>query len=165
MVEVALSGHDTLPGQALAKRAVHISIIALDVPESVLRTCHRILDDAEVGRASRFRFDRDRMRWVVARASLRRTLSRYTGMGPEDIRFRAGAHGKPALECEIARLEFNMSHSAGLALIAVTRLAPVGVDIERVQNIADMDTIISSQFSSRERAQIGRMSPADRLNA
>jgi len=105
------------------------------------------------------------MRWIVARASLRRALSRYTGVRPEDIRFREGAHGKPALDGKITQLEFNLSHSSGVALIAVTRVAPVGVDVERIRNIADIDSIIRSQFSNRERAQILRISAADRLNA
>jgi 4'-phosphopantetheinyl transferase len=85
-----------------------------------------MLTDAERERASRHA---DRARWIVARAALRIVLAGQLGMHPGDVEFTAGPHGKP--EIPGCPLRFNLSHSGDLALIALTREAEVGVDVER----------------------------------
>lgn len=87
-----------------------------------------LLDEAERARAARFAFEADRLRYVAAHVALRRILSGYT----EDLHYATGPHGKPSL-VDGGGLEFNMSHSGDLALYAVTRGRPVGVDVERVR--------------------------------
>lgn len=67
----------------------------------------------------------------AARAALAEVLSRYLGLEPAEIELERGEHGKPALPGDPPPLEFNLSHSAGLVLIAVTAGRPVGVDVRR----------------------------------
>jgi len=65
--------------------------------------------------------------------ALRRVLATYLGEEPERIRLGEGEHGKPRLEGGGERLEFNLSHSGALALVAISGEHPVGVDVERVR--------------------------------
>lgn len=70
---------------------------------------------------------------VPARQTLQRVLGLYLGEEPEQIELAAGAHGKPRLAEEPARLAFNLSHSGDLALVALAADREVGVDVERVK--------------------------------
>jgi 4'-phosphopantetheinyl transferase len=114
-----------------------------------LASCFQTLSPDEREKADRFRFPRDRVRYIVARATLRNILSRYLDTPPGRIRFTYGSHGKPALDDGIAgpRLRFNVSHAEDIALYAVARARAVGIDIEYVRDgHASMD--IAERFFS-----------------
>jgi 4'-phosphopantetheinyl transferase len=137
-------------------------------PITVMITLHAVpLDGApdpallapdERERAARFVHDVHRRRFIVARAALRRILGAHLGVAPATLRFTEGAHGKPALDG--TGLEFNLSHSHELALVAVTRDAPVGVDVEHLRPVADALGIARSHFAPSERAALAA-APAD----
>lgn len=77
--------------------------------------------------------DPDKAAWYARKQSaLRRVLGAYLRCRPADVRFTHGLHGKPAL-ADDARLEFNVSHSRGHTVIAVTGDGPVGIDIEYIR--------------------------------
>lgn len=96
------------------------------------------LSAAERERAARFVRDDDRVRWTAARAALRTLLGAYTGADPAGLRFAEGPHGKPALAGDDATgLCFNLSHSAGTALIAIAHEREVGVDVELPRRAVD----------------------------
>lgn len=67
-----------------------------------------------------------------ARRALRAVLGHCLGQDPAEIELTTAAHGKPELADPAAGIEFNLSHSGGLALVAVSASHPVGVDVERV---------------------------------
>jgi 4'-phosphopantetheinyl transferase len=90
------------------------------------------LPAAERERAQRFLRALPRRRWVASRWALRLVLARHLGQEPAAIGLARGEHGKPRLALEPERLEFNLSHSEGIALVAVSRGRAVGVDVERV---------------------------------
>jgi 4'-phosphopantetheinyl transferase len=96
-----------------------------------------LLPSAERDRAARLRPVAGRRRWVAARWALREVLARCLERAPTEIELRLGARGKPRL-ADPARLQFNLSHSAGLALVAVSREREVGVDVERVDRRRDV---------------------------
>src|ERR1041384_7184200 len=102
--------------------------VRLDVaPEAFYAT----LSDDERRRAARFRFERDRQRFIVARGALRELLGRQLDARAGELRFVYNSFGKPALSPEFGgRPKFNLSHSADLALIATATDREVGVDIE-----------------------------------
>jgi phosphopantetheinyl transferase len=115
----------------------------VDVWRADLDTAPKQLQDllcaSEQARAARIVHERDRMRWARSRGMLRLLLARYLAADPRELRFELGAHGKPWLrdraEEEIGPdmwpdLRFNLSHSGGLLLVAVTAGMEVGVDIE-----------------------------------
>lgn len=112
-----------------------------------------ILTGDEIVRAGRFHFHRDGRYFSRCRSALRLVLSRYLALPPEGIRFEYGRRGKPKLksEQEFRCLHFNVSHSVGTALIAVTSDAPVGVDIENIREDIDVLELAEQFFSLRER--------------
>ncbi|MDO5643659.1 MAG: 4'-phosphopantetheinyl transferase superfamily protein [Paracoccus sp. (in: a-proteobacteria)] len=86
-----------------------------------------LMSPDEHARAARFAFQRHRAAYIAGRAHLRRVLGRYLGQPPQALRFRYGAHGKPALD----GLSFNLSHGGDLAALVVTRAElALGIDIE-----------------------------------
>jgi len=106
----------------------------------------------ELQRAARYRRRRDRQRFVARRAALRATLGRGLGRHPAALRFRYGPAGKPRLE-DAPALHFNCAHSDGLALIA-TAETEIGVDLERVVDVPELEAIAARFFSPAERAAI-----------
>ena len=135
----------------LASDEVHVWCARLDAsPESTSRL-YATLAEAERGRSARFRFERDRERFIVAHGVLRDLLGRYLRTEPRRIRYVHGPFGKPDLGPEFGgRLRFNLSHSAGLALIAVTAGSDVGVDLERVRPRSDYAEIARCFCSAAE---------------
>jgi len=115
----------------------------------------------ELRRADRYRFERDRRRFIVARGVLRAILSRYTGVEPGQLRFRYGAQGKPQLVGETGReaLRFNLSHAHELVLFAVARGRAIGVDLEYVRrDLADLE--LAERFFSPTEVAVLRALPA-----
>jgi 4'-phosphopantetheinyl transferase len=97
-----------------------------------------VLAPDEQARADRFRFERDRVHWTHARSALRTILGRYLSTPPLEISLQLGPHGKPA----VAGVEFNLSHSGGWAMIAVSRSAPVGIDLEAFRPKVEMAALL-----------------------
>src|SRR5437879_8739867 len=90
-----------------------------------------VLSSDERERASRFHFERDRQRFMIAHSSLRMILGRYLNFPPAMLTFGQTDYGKPFLtNIEAAGLLFNMSHSGDVAVIAVAREREVGIDVE-----------------------------------
>ncbi len=146
----------------LAEDEVHVWRAHLDLAPAQVRELLRTLTPDERARARRFRFRRDRDRFIVARGVLRAILGRYLGVDPGRLRFRYSPYGKPALadEFEDEGIRFNLAHSQGIALYAVSRGRDVGVDVEYVRaDLAD-ERIAERFFSPREVAML-RAVPAE----
>ena len=107
-----------------------------------------ILSEDERARAARFHFERDRRRFIAGRAALRRILGAYLERAPAALVFALGHHGKPALED--LGLEFNLSHSGGCGLIAVTRGRRIGVDVEGIRTDFACEDIARRFFAPGE---------------
>ena len=91
------------------------------------------LTPKEHAHAARFRFARDRIRYIAAHAALRRILAAALGIRPVEVTIEEG-HGKPHLApVHRSPLQFNLSHSADTALVALHPNAPVGIDVEAVR--------------------------------
>ncbi len=90
------------------------------------------LDDAERDRAARFRFKRDRQRFVIAHGLLRQLLS--AALGCFKVSLQRGIKGKPALAGKFG-LHFNMSHSEDWAVFALASERAVGIDLESAESL------------------------------
>ena len=123
-----------------------------------------LLDDNEQARARRFRFERDRTRFVARRAFTRWVLASYVGVTPAMVSYRMSSHGRPELEppCGVT---FSTSHSAGLVVVAVACNRLVGVDIERVRPITDALDLAMRLYSDRESDHVGSVAESDRSEA
>ena len=135
----------------LASDDVHSWCASLDVPAETSARLYATLTPDEHTRSARFRFERERQRFMVARGVLRDLLGRYLQTQPGQIRFVYNAFGKPDLGPDFAnRLTFNVSHSAGLALIAIATASNVGVDLEYIGAQSDCADIARCFFSAAE---------------
>src|SRR5262249_13861053 len=94
------------------------------------------LRPAERERATRFRSETQRLRWSRSRALLRWLLGGYLDREPDAIGFLGGRNAEPTL-AEGAGMEFNLSHSGALAVVAAATGNAVGVDIERDREVRD----------------------------
>lgn len=121
------------------------------------------LSTEERWRARRFHHERDRRRFVAAHAGVRAVLARYLDRPPAALRFARGAWGKPLLDPP--EIEFSLAHSGELAIVAVARERPVGVDIERLRAVPDVERLARSFFSVRERDELAALEPARREGA
>ena len=140
-----------------------IDIEAAAPAEVVLRG---LLSADELLRADRFHQQRHRRQFVVTRGALRTLVARRLGRAAADLRFVDGPHGKPALaDPPQVRLEFNVAHSHGLALVALSVEHAVGVDVERIRPEVDLDGIADRFFAPSERDQLAAIGPARRADA
>jgi 4'-phosphopantetheinyl transferase len=118
---------------------------------------------ADLERAARFHFDRDRDRFLQRRFLLRTILSAYLNISAQDIVFEFSPHGKPYL----ARnpLHFNVSESAGQCALAFSRHSPLGVDIEQIRPHPDLPLTALQCFTIAERSALAEMDPERRVAA
>lgn len=129
---------------------------SLDASAARLQTCATYLSGAERERASRFGTDRLRDRYVIGRGSLRAVLGRTLGIAPADAPIVRGDRGRPRLAGEGA-LDFNVSHTAGVALIGVAHGVRIGVDIERRDRRINVEGIARKFMSNDERAELAML--------
>jgi 4'-phosphopantetheinyl transferase len=132
----------------LADDDLHVWFESLEAGPQRIAELAPSLSSDELDRASRFRFARDRNRYLVGRGILRRLVADYTGESPAAIRFGYGEYGKPFLPD--GEITFNVSHSDSRAVFAFCRGPEIGVDIEAfAPRPADRD-VAERFFSPRE---------------
>ena len=114
------------------------------------------LDAEERSRCERFRFPRDRVRFSVCHANMRRILAGYLKVAPQIVRYETRANGKPELSQEMTSdLKLNLSHSEKLGVLAVALGIEVGVDVEDIRPIEP--AVADSHFSPREVKDLGNL--------
>lgn len=136
---------------AQAQDQVMVWAARLDPAAGQIAYLRGLLSADELERAARFYFELHRQRFIVARGTLRCILGQYLDKKPADIQFVYGAQGKPALDDETP-LHFNVSHSHDIALFAIAFQHEVGVDIEFMRPLDDIDQLAARTFSAHEYA-------------
>lgn len=149
-----------------AEDAVEFLRVDLNSPPEVVAGYRLLLTALEQERADRFVTETLTRRSIVCRGVLRRYLSNRLGVPAAEIRFIAGPHGKPNLAPDYgASLEFNVSHSGNLAVIAAAVGRVVGVDVEAMDESVSRDELATRFFSARERQAYFAISESQRLAA
>jgi len=150
------------PGNAPPLSGIHVWRTALDLPVNQVATLFDSLSADEQERASRFHFEKDKYRFITARATLREILSGYLKSPPGEIHFEYTAFGKPFLrEQETGTgIRFNLSHAGGQALYAITAGRDTGIDLEPLRNDLPMEKIGDRFFSAMEMATL-RQTPEE----
>lgn len=135
---------------------VHVWAVELDDETFDYRRGDNLLSADERTRAGRFKFARDRRRYVIAHAALRNILARYLKTEGSDLQFVEVGNGKPTLGGTFAasRLGFNLSHSNEVALFALSRARAVGVDIEFVKADFVFNDVAGRFFTAKEVAAL-----------
>jgi 4'-phosphopantetheinyl transferase len=134
------------------------------VPAHLLSQLTGTLSPDERTRAERFVFPRDRSRFAAGRGILRDILGRYLDGEPRTVGFRYGPRGKPSLDVPpgSARLHFNLAHSGGLAVCALSTDGEVGVDLEAFRPLDDASAMARLVFTAAEQAELSSCPPGQR---
>lgn len=141
----------------------HVWILPLTATSARSLSLQGLLSAEELERAARFRFEKHRVHYALTRGMLRRLLGAYLSVSPHQIAFRYSSHGKPELPDR--RLEFNISHTEGMAILGFTRGRRIGVDVEHVRSDFHVEEIAERFFSPAERAALRQVSPERRREA
>jgi 4'-phosphopantetheinyl transferase len=156
----------TLPPPAavsFTRDGIDVVVTRLSGKPEAVRASLALLSAAERRRARLFAFDRDRDRFIVARACLRQLLGARLGVWPESVELEYGARGKPALAGVAgSALRFNVSHREDVTVFAVSVGREIGIDVEAIRPIPDADAIAARFFSPRENAAYRALAPRDR---
>lgn len=150
--------------ELLPFRSVHVDLVATDNAAALAKREQYLplLSPEEHKRMARFVFERDRVRFLLTRALVRTTLSRYSPVAPADWHFIANAHGRPEIldrPAGVPDLRFNLSHTDGLIACAVTIGREVGIDVEHVGRRLTQD-VAARFFAPAEVAHLQSL-PAD----
>ncbi|HTR35667.1 MAG TPA: 4'-phosphopantetheinyl transferase superfamily protein [Bryobacteraceae bacterium] len=138
----------------LGEREVHVWTVRLEAADDQFGAMYGWLAPDEVARAERFKFEKHRRAYALGRAALRALLGGYLGGAPSDVRFSYGTKGKPSVADAASRLRFNASNSGELAVIAVTEGCELGVDVEHIRRVADLEKVAERFFAAGETAEL-----------
>ena len=126
---------------------VHVWFVDLS-DELAVNQCVNLLSEDEKERAAKFRFEKDRLYFIIARGVLRQILGLYLSEKPDTIQFEYGEYGKPFLPKNT--LQFNLSHVGEIALIALTKKDIIGIDVEVINRKIEIENIAKHFFAKGE---------------
>jgi 4'-phosphopantetheinyl transferase len=138
----------------IAPKEVHIWGWRLDSSPLDLSVYANILSDSEMKRMRAFHFAEHRARYAFTHGCLRRILAAYLDQPPAQIVFAVGSFGKPAVVGDTG-FHFSLSHSKTVAVVAITREGPIGVDVEDVRPIEE--EVAATHFSAAEIADLNSL--------
>src|SRR5262245_977456 len=140
----------------LSSGSVHVWCLALDLAEKQVDQFRATLSADERERADRYHFDRHRRRFMACRGQVRRILAGYLNARPAALGFQYGTRGKPALAAPWSGsdIQFNVSNSDDVALLAIALGRELGVDVEHVREPRDFESLAAQFFDAGEVAQL-----------
>ncbi len=148
---------------SLSSGIIYIWLIEIDGQPSDVNSLEKLLSREEMDRSTRYRFEQDRLRFVIRRGILRQLLSRYTEIKPSDIEYSINPHGKPSLLHH--QLLFSVSHSQDRIAYALSKDQEIGVDIEQVRPMPDLAQLAKTWFSLEECAKLFSVDPSQQLES
>lgn len=157
----------TPPWPSLGSDEIHIWLVPL-VPSSATceETLRALLSAEERQRVDRFRCDQQKSAYTITRGTLRQLLGHYLHAAPATIQIGYSARGKPGLQGFAPSLQFNLSHSGGWSLQALTRGAHVGIDLQHVRPTSISERLrLAQRFFSHEEFQALCQLPSSRIEA
>ena len=150
MGEVAVAKPDE---SRFGQREVQIWGIWLNASDAALAYYRSTLSLDERRRSERFSFPKLQRSYTLSRGGLRILLAHYLRCPPNEIEFIYGPKGKPELR-ESSRIRFNASHSGQIALYAFTLGCELGVDVEELRELDDLESIAARFFSIGEVSEL-----------
>jgi 4'-phosphopantetheinyl transferase len=147
---------------ALTANSVHIWRASLGIGPEAAERLARTLSEDETSRADRFILKGDRDSFIASHGMLRELLSLYLGCDPGAVQYVFGQHGKPAVSSpgHVHPVRFNLSHSHGIAVVAIARDRELGVDVEKIRPQLASAAIAERYFSPEEVVELRNL-PAD----
>lgn len=146
--------------QSLSPGVVHVWRIHLEDSPGQAALYRANLSEDERTRAERYRVPHHQYLFISTRGILRKLLSHYVGEPAANLRFANNLQGKPSLlEPSSRSLQFNVSHTSGMALLAFTVDYAVGIDVEQIDRTVSDHDIATRYFSPQESAYLATLSP------
>jgi 4'-phosphopantetheinyl transferase len=135
----------------LIDQEIHIYLIdsrKINIPEKAIIQC---LTEEEIFRADKFKCSIDKRLFLLSRYYLKNFIGEYLNLSPEKIKISQSKSGKPYLNDKInSNLKFNYSHSGDYIIYAFTTDNEIGVDIEEIKDISEIDELSRTHFSDEE---------------
>ncbi len=149
-----MNGRLESPAPRLAADEVHLWHARVEeiADPALLARYFQLLCEEEARRQQRFVFERDRHLYLVSHALVRTCLSLYVDVDPCAWRFVCNRYGRPevAWPATTPALRFNLSHTRGMAVVAVALERDIGVDVEDVSRREASVGIAEHYFSPSE---------------
>ena len=123
-----------------------------------------LLNQEELERAHRYKYEVHRHRYIIARGLLRQILSLYTKILPHQLFFSKGPHGKPFLSSNPYQIQFNVSHSHDVVVYAFNLYNEIGVDTEKVEAHFN-ENVAKRFFSENENAHLNKLKMNEKIAA
>lgn len=142
---------------------IHLWTGRIAAGEDCLLELYASLSQDEIKKANGFHFDKHRRAYIICRGLVRSILAGYLGLKPSEIQFQYGREGKPFLQVRPVR--FGVSHSVDRVLYAFCRNHEVGVDLEYVCDLPDLEMLAQHFFTPSEYAEFSNTVPAVRTKA
>lgn len=142
----------------LNKNAVHIWIV-----DANYNSLPNFLSATERKRLNSFYFSQDKQIFYQSHNALRLILSHYLSEKPSKIEYELTSYGKPFLKNK--RLQFNLSHTDKMAVIAVTEGAEIGVDIENLNREVEYNDLAKRFFCEAEYQKLVQVYSPKKRNA
>ncbi|MDQ3194604.1 MAG: 4'-phosphopantetheinyl transferase superfamily protein, partial [Bacteroidota bacterium] len=134
---------------------IHIYSIDSNKFHTDTESLQHILSPDEISKAIRFRFEKDKLNYILFRSSLRKILSLYLNTDPAAISISYSEKGKPFISN--SSIKFNLTHSRGLAVYAFNAGNEIGIDTEFKKEIPDAFEIAKRYFSIEENQEFAQL--------
>lgn len=141
---------------------IGLTHVHLDAPPVPLECLEVLLSADEIARADRFYREPLRDRYVASRGMLRTILSRVVGRPPDVLDFEHNEHGKPHLPDGPS---FNLSHTRDHLIVAVARAGRLGVDLERIRPVPELESLVRRFLAPDEVDELMALPEPERLRA
>ena len=145
--EVNQGRHEEFPN--LSPGELHLWRVSTEISPLSYEKCKNALSEKELSKVPFFKFEQVRDSFIVCQGTLRLLLSEYLSISPKNVNIGRRKKGKP-YSLDDPGLYFNISNSGEMAVFAFSRDGEVGVDIEKIRDLPDLDELISKNFTSGE---------------
>lgn len=151
----------------LADNDVHIWLNYLNVHEARIKHLYPLLSSEEKERSERFKFYKHRKAFIASHGFMHNVLACYIDANANEIEFTQTEFGKPSI-IDIqnkANIQFNLSHSGNMAILAVCKQNAVGIDIEYAERKVDWKGISKRFFTPNEQEQLSKLTEEEQREA
>ncbi|OFY84874.1 MAG: hypothetical protein A3F72_17990 [Bacteroidetes bacterium RIFCSPLOWO2_12_FULL_35_15] len=139
----------------LKKGEIHLYCVLLNPSTVFFEKCRAALSEKEQERISYFKFPSVQKSFIISQGALRLLLSDYLNIDAPKIQISKHSKGKP-FTIDDTDLCFNISNSGGYVVYAFSRAGEVGIDIEKIRTLPDLDELIEKNFSAKEKTFISK---------
>ncbi len=149
-----LDGRNSIP---LNSNELHLWSASIDRDDRLIDKCLESLNDLELKQLSFFKFEKLKNNYIISQGLLRLLLANYLNIAPKKIKIGKHNKGKP-YPADYPNLRFNISNSGKQVVYAFSIDSEVGVDIEHIRKLNDLDELINTNFGAPERVYINKTS-------